>query len=118
MTNAAKSEAIQTEVVQAEVSEVSKDVFQAFTCDANLSAGVCIIRPLVNGKYELINLSQTDHLTLTSEKTISLFREDEGRLDAMTMIRQEWFNVRYKINQAISGASKFLTFSFLSSPLP
>lgn len=82
-------------------------VFQGFTTDAKLFGGLCVIRPLGKGRFEVLNLQRAPLQDLTSYDSAQLLAEDQGRLDSLNNIKRNWVDLKFKVEQTFSSASMF-----------
>ncbi|KAF8857677.1 hypothetical protein BDZ45DRAFT_726572 [Acephala macrosclerotiorum] len=80
-------------------------VFQTFESDKSLDAGLCILRDLGGGKYEIVNLKNADHLSLTSQDMGLALKKDEARLEALSIDTGDWELAQFKCEQAVKSAA-------------
>jgi hypothetical protein len=88
------------------VIDGSLSVFQTFETDAKLQAGLCIIRPLGGGKYEIINMSRVNQEDISSKETGTLVNGNEPRFKAMNVSKEQWDTAAFKCGQVILSSSK------------
>lgn len=84
----------------------SRQVFETFTSTEKLDMGLCIVRPLGGGKYELINLTQVNQQVFSSKETGLMIQDNEARLQAIGMSKEQWDLAKFKCDQAMKSASK------------
>jgi len=81
-------------------------VFVTISTNARLGEGISIVRSLGGGQYEIMNIGQTDHATLTSEETAHMIKADDERMKAMNSAGMQWGKLSYTVNQTIKAAGK------------
>ncbi|KAE8441336.1 hypothetical protein EG329_005485 [Mollisiaceae sp. DMI_Dod_QoI] len=93
-------------------------VFQTFETAANLSDGLCVIRKLDGGSYEIINFSSIDADILGTKEAGDMIRGDEtgSRLKVLEGAEKAWKESGFKIGQAL-GSAKLGVFRFLKLPI-
>jgi hypothetical protein len=89
------------------------DVFQTFSTKSTLQNGLCIIRGLGKGKYEIVNLDSLTADDLTTPGIKAKLSRDKGRVDMFDIQPIDWEGVQFKCNQALMGAGMCVD---LSSP--
>lgn len=98
-------------------AQISQPVFQTFESDnKNLGAGLCILRDLGDGIYEIVNLKTVDHSSLTSKELGLTLKNDDTRLAALSVGKEEWQLAQFKCEQAVKSASASI-FRFQDLPL-
>lgn len=90
------------------VIERSPLVFQTFETDAKLEGGLCIVRPLGGGKYEIVNLSQVDQEAFSSKDIGATIKGNRGRLNALDVSKEQWDIAAFKCSQAVASSSKII----------
>jgi hypothetical protein len=87
------------------------DIFPTFTIDAPAGAvkgGLNIIRPLGNGKYEIVNLDSISQNVLGSEEAAEFIKSDPARLAAMKIAKKDWDSAMLKCDIAVRITGKSL----------
>jgi hypothetical protein len=111
-----KSKSKSKKVVEEELVEVIEEaprpVFETFKTDVTLQDGLSIVRSLGGGKYEIINLKHVDPEAITSAETGAVIKADKKLLTVMNIDDLEWQVAKFKVNQAVGSASKFVSFIF------
>lgn len=92
-------------VEQAMVVAKPRAIFETFTTKKKLAPGLCIVRPLGGGKYELVNLDHVDQETFSSEETGNMLKDDGDRLVALAQ-QVNWDASKFKVQQAVASASE------------
>ena len=117
--SSSKSKSKSKRVVEEEgvVEEVPRPVFETFETDLKLQDALSIVRSLGGGKYEIINLKHVDPEAITSAETGAVIKADKKLLKAMEIDDLEWQVAKFKVNQAVASASKFVPFIFNLRPL-
>lgn len=98
-----KYAAPKNEVVEA---AETKPVFETFSTDKALAEGLCIIRSLGCGTYEILSLKDASCNVLGSEKTGRMIKEIPGRFEMVDMSEEDWKVAKFNCDQAKSSASK------------
>ncbi|KAE8442390.1 hypothetical protein EG329_003406 [Mollisiaceae sp. DMI_Dod_QoI] len=103
-------------VEEAVIAQKFRPVFETFESDKKLDPGLCIVRPLGGGKYEIVNLQHVDQQQLSSQETGLTIRHNEGRRGALTIEKEDWQMAILKCEQAIKSASGSI-FRFQKLPI-
>ena len=90
--------------------EVGKpeSIFQTFVTDAALQAGLCIIRPLGDGEYELINLDTAGANTIGDVATAEFIKSVPERKAAMRVGKKRWDSAINKCDVAVRVTGKYI----------
>jgi hypothetical protein len=100
----------------AEVAEVEEEaiiiapprpVFETFSTKTKLESGLCIVRPLKNGKYELVNLTRSNLNHLSSEEIGHQIQKKPELLELLDTTVSDWDQLKLKSTQTLASASKF-----------
>lgn len=95
------------EVVEVVVPKKEVPAFQTFKSNKKLEGGLCLVRPLGGGKYEIINVEKVDQELFTSKETGRMVKADESRRMALSIDEQVWKTAQFKCTQAASSAGEF-----------
>ncbi|CAL3968007.1 unnamed protein product [Diplocarpon coronariae] len=93
-----------------------KNIFQVVRVNKKLEDGLCLVRALGHGRYELVNLKNVNHDEISSEETGVMIKADEQRLNAFKLDKKEWDAAAFKCHMAVGSANKAI-FRFRSLPL-
>ncbi|PBP24038.1 hypothetical protein BUE80_DR005167 [Diplocarpon rosae] len=108
---------------QAEIPQILRPVipkqpvpiFQIVKVDRKLEDGLCLVRALGHGRYELVNLKNVDHDIISSKETGVMIKADEERLNAFKLDKKEWEATAFKCHMAVGSADKTI-FRFRKLP--
>ena len=89
-------------------------VFTTFKTKAKLDNGLCLVRSLGGGNFEIVNLTTVADGALGSEETGNLIKNDAALMRMVDIEKKEWDDARIKCNQAVMSARK----SCLSFAIP
>jgi hypothetical protein len=90
-----------------EVVEVeTKPVFTEFEAEGELEEGLCIVRSLGGGKYELVNLNTVPRSLLGSEETGEIIKGKEERRAMFAIDKEQWDEVIAKTEMAAKSAGQ------------
>lgn len=106
--NAAAAEGSENKIARQE-PKVVLPAFESFTTTAPLLNGLCIVRKLANGKYELLNLSSVDKPSLFGNLEFTRMLEEDqnaGRLQAFEEAEKKWKTAGLGVGQALRGIGK------------
>jgi len=98
---------LEEEPVEAVVVAPPRPVFEKFSTKAKLEEGICVVRPLGGGKYELINLSKVDLQRLSSEEVGRQIKDTPPLLSLLDLANNNWDQLKLKSGQAVASASKY-----------
>ncbi len=91
-----------TELVEVE----KKPVFTVFESEAPLEEGLCVVRSLGGGKYELVNLDAVPRNYLASEEIGITIKNIPQRREMFTITKERWQEASVKIELAAKSAGK------------
>jgi hypothetical protein len=91
-----------TELVEVE----KKPVFTVFDSETHLEEGLCVVRSLGGGKYELVNLDAIPRYHLASEETGITIKDIPERREMFTITKERWQEALVKIELAAKSAGK------------
>lgn len=94
------------EPVEAVVLTPPKPVFETFSTKTKLESGLCIVRPLKNGKYELVNLTQVDLEHISSAEIGHQIQQKPQLLELLDTTVKDWEQLKLKSTQTLASASK------------
>lgn len=86
-----------------EIEIVEEDIFTTFTSDKDLGAGLCVIRNLGGGKYEIVNLNDVPRVFLGAEQSTEIVKE---RRDMFNIPAEQWVDAKFKASLAVQNAGK------------
>jgi hypothetical protein len=89
------------------VEEEEKEVFTTFETGEELKEGLCIVRSLGGGKYELVNLNTVPRSRLASENTGDILKGDPERRAMFTINKEQWNEAIVKTEMAANSAGEF-----------
>jgi hypothetical protein len=90
-----------------EVVEVeTKPVFTEFKAEGELEEGLCIVRSLGGGRYELVNLNTVPRSLLGSEETGEIIKGKEERRSMFAIDKEQWDEVIAKTEMAAKSAGE------------
>jgi hypothetical protein len=90
-----------------EVIEVEKTpIFTNFKADEKLDEGLCIIRSLGDGTYELVNLSNAPRADISTKATREVIKAIPGRREMLAISVEQWEDARLKADLAIKSAGR------------
>lgn len=98
---------VKEEPIQTIVAVPPKPIFETFSTKTKLQAGLCIVRPLKHGKYELVNLSQAEMSQLASEEIGHQIQKKPELLSLLDTTVKDWEDLKNKSTQTLASASKF-----------
>ena len=91
----------------AEVVEVeNKPVFTVFKAKEELEGGLCIVRSLGGGKYELVNLNTVPRGLLGCEETGEMVKGNEDRRAMFAIDKKHWEEAIAKTEMAVKSAGE------------
>lgn len=97
-----------TEVVEAKkesmVEVEKKPIFTTFSTDDKLDEGICIIRNLGGGKYEIVNLKNVHRVEMGAEATGEIVKSISGRLEMLDIKEKDWEEANVKALMAVKSA--------------
>lgn len=100
----------QSAVVVFEAAKPTTQFFETFESKANLNEGLCVVRKLANGKYEVLSLNPSVHRGTalgTTEFGRQVREEPSGeRLKMLEDVEKTWKGAEFGFGQAVSSASK------------
>ncbi|KUJ22859.1 uncharacterized protein LY89DRAFT_664641 [Mollisia scopiformis] len=101
-----------------QTESLPQPVYETFQTAADLSNGLCIVRKLDDGRYEILNLTNAEASTLGNIDTGRLIRGDESgaRQQILEEAEQQWKESEFKIGQVL-GSVKLRIFRFLKLPI-
>jgi hypothetical protein len=101
------------EVAEAEEETIvvapPRPVFETFSTKTKLESGLCIVRPLKNGKYELVNLTQSNVNHLSSEEIGHQIQKKPELLELLDTTVNDWDQLKLKSIQTLASASKYIS---------
>ncbi|KAE9370692.1 hypothetical protein N431DRAFT_546473 [Stipitochalara longipes BDJ] len=98
------------------VAVEKKPVFTEFEADEELEEGLCIVRSLGGGKYELVNLNTVPRALLGSEQTGDMIKGNDERRAMFTIDKEQWEEVIVKTELAAKSADGHI-FRLMNLPL-
>jgi hypothetical protein len=98
--------AVENEPVEAVIVAPPTTVFEKFSTKTKLEEGICVVRPLGGGKYELVNLSKVDLQRLSSEEVGRQIKSTPELLNLLNVANNDWDQLKLKSGQAVASASK------------
>jgi len=84
---------------------VKREAFETFTTEKQLEGGLCIVRSLGGGEYEIVNLKSVDRDLISSEEVGRSINEDRERFQAFQIDEAAWNDAKLKVGQAVKSAS-------------
>lgn len=93
------------EVVEG-VEVEKKPIFTVFNADEKLDEGLCLIRSLGDGKYELVNLEYAPRADIATEETGEIIKAIPGRRDMLAITTEQWEDAKLKADLAVKSAGK------------
>lgn len=86
-----------------------KPIFETFSTKTKLQEGICAVRPLGGGKYEIVNLSVVELPRFGTEEIGALLKNTPALLNLLDVKDEDWNNVKLKAQQAVASSSESLT---------
>jgi hypothetical protein len=83
-----------------------KPVFTVFESGATLEEGLCVVRSLGGGKYELVNLDAIPRNYIASEETGITIKNIPERREMFAITKERWEEASVKIELAAKSAGK------------
>jgi len=83
-------------------------IFETFKTNKSLQDGLCVVRSLGAGKYELINLNTVDGAAFSSEEIGGRIKSVPECLKLLQTTNENWEVAKLKVGQAVGSASTFL----------
>jgi hypothetical protein len=83
-----------------------KPIFKVFKSDEKLDEGLCVVRNLGNGIYELVNLDHTPQDDMAAEKMGEMIKAVPGRREMLSISVKQWEEVRLKVDLAGNSAGE------------
>jgi hypothetical protein len=83
-----------------------KPVFTEIEVKEELEEGLCIVRSLGGGKYELVNLNATSRGLIGSEDIGDMIKGDEARREMFRISKEKWDEAIVKTELAAKSAGK------------
>ncbi|KAH7317698.1 hypothetical protein BKA65DRAFT_381132, partial [Rhexocercosporidium sp. MPI-PUGE-AT-0058] len=71
-----------------------------------LADGLCVVRALGGGRYEIVNLTDISQEQFSSEETGALIQADGGRRGILALDDKEWEAAKFNCGQAVRSADK------------
>jgi predicted nucleic acid-binding Zn-ribbon protein len=93
------------EPVEAAVME-KKPIFTVFNADETLEEGLCVIRSLGGGMYELVNLKNAPRFDIATEETGEIIKTVPERRGMLDIPAEQWEAARVKAELAVRSAGK------------
>jgi hypothetical protein len=81
-----------------------KPIFTVFRSENKLDEGICVIRSLGDGNYELVNLSNAHDMA--AEETGDIIKATPGRRDMLAIPSELWKDVQAKADMAVKSAGE------------
>jgi hypothetical protein len=88
------------------VEEAKKEVFAIFEAGTELEEGLCIVRSLGGGKYELVNLNTVPRGLIASEDTGNILKGDPERRQMFAINKEQWDEAILKTELAAKSAGE------------
>ena len=113
-----KAEKAQEEVVEEKLVDVPEvkefvpekkpgPVFETFKTNKKLDDGLCVVRALGGGRYEIVNLKNVDQEQFSSEEMGFVINNNDSRREVLDVDEKEWEAAKFTLGQAVRSASKF-----------
>ena len=83
-------------------------IFKTFKSNIELSAGLCIVRSLGKGRYEIVNLHSVTALDLTTQTMTETLQREQGRLAMFEVKTHDWKNAIFACDQAVAAKSELV----------
>jgi hypothetical protein len=100
-------EDLETDDDEDEVIEVEKKpIFTVFKSDEELDEGLCIVRSLGEGRYELVNLEHSHRFDLAKEETGEIIKAVPERRQMLAISAKQWEDVKVKTQMAVKNAGQ------------
>lgn len=80
-------------------------VFETFKTNKTLEDGLCVVRALGGGRYEIVNLKNVDQEHFSSEEMGSVINSNDSRREALDVDEKEWDTAKFTLGQAVRSAS-------------
>ena len=109
-----QEEPVEDKVVDVpEVKEVVPEkkpgpVFETFKTNKKLEDGLCVVRALGGGRYEIVNLKNVDQEQFSSEEMGCVINNNDSRREVLDVGEREWEAAKFTLGQAVRSASKLL----------
>ncbi|TVY68928.1 hypothetical protein LSUE1_G004834 [Lachnellula suecica] len=104
------------EAEEAVIVAPPKPIFETFSTKTKLQSGICVVRELGGGKFELVNLSQVNLQSFSSEEIGRQIQKTPELLSLLDISKEDWRQLQLKSHQAVASA-KFDLFRFLKLPI-
>lgn len=85
-------------------------VFATFSTNTELEQGLCVVRPLGGGEYEIVNLQKITAHDVTTPQMNEIFSSDEKKLAMFDVDEKSWKEAAFVCNQAVLGAGLWFPF--------
>lgn len=79
-------------------------VFEIFKTHKKLKEGLCIIRVLGKGRYELVSLKDIDQQHFSSEKIGAVIESNAARRNILALGEEDWEVAKFNCGQAVRSA--------------
>lgn len=100
----------QSAVVVHQAVKPAPKFFETFATNANLNEGLCVVRKLANGQYEIMSLNPSVHeagVFGEMEFGSQLREESSGeRLKMLEGVEKTWKGAEFRVGQGVSSAGK------------
>lgn len=104
--SAPDAEAVKLEQSAELVEVVKKPIFTTFETNDPVEEGLCVIRSLGGGKYELVNLKNVPRFDIATEETGEVIKATPGRRDMLAIPPEQWEDAKVKAELAIKSAGE------------
>ncbi|KAH7386289.1 hypothetical protein BKA64DRAFT_711519 [Cadophora sp. MPI-SDFR-AT-0126] len=103
----AEEEVVNTQEVNDVVPEKKRGpVFETFKTNKKLVDGLCVVRALGGGRYEIVNLNNVDQQQFSSEEMGVFIENNESRRNILDVGEKEWEAAKFTLGQAVRSADK------------
>ncbi|KAL3420129.1 hypothetical protein PVAG01_08628 [Phlyctema vagabunda] len=85
---------------------MASTIFQTFRTEADLAQGLCVLRSLGGGLYEVVNLQKVSLPTVSSEEMGAVIRGNQDRRAALDINPKVWEEVQLKALQGVRSADR------------
>lgn len=88
--------------------ETAAEIFTILSTKAPLQAGLCIVRPLGGGRFELVSLDKVPQGMIGSEEAAELMQSVPERKAAMKISEGQWNSAKLKCDAVIRATGKLI----------
>lgn len=86
-------------------------VFRSFSTKADIESGLCVVRSLGKGKYEIVNLQNITAYDLTTPSMTEQLQSNKERLAMFGLDKEDWKKATFICDQVQMNSGKLFCWS-------